>query len=247
MTEIILLFLFALIPGLIVIQRKSLGKPQFKFLLTFSGAYLLTLICSHLLPEIFSHSPNPDAVGLWIVIGLFGQMILESFSLGVEHGHMHAHEHLKNSGSLFSGVTFLLALSLHALIEGTMLIQSMEMSNGWAGYGLLAGILVHKVPAAIALTMVMKTNSSKTKILVFLLVFSIMSPIGLFLGQSLNHEYLLSINHLQVLYGLASGSLLYISLTIIFEAREDHGFRFKETFPAILGALVALTMSWGMG
>ncbi len=243
----LLLLAFTFLPGFLVLLKKGPGKPGFKFILTFSGAYLLTLICGHLFPEIFEHSPNAHSLGTWVVVGLFGQMLLEGFTYGVEHGHMHAQHHFKNPASIVSGVSLLVALSIHALVEGTMLVPNLEVSGTWAGMGLLAAILVHKIPASIALASVMSESSGKFKVIVFLSLFALMSPIGLYLGNSLSHNEILSSEQLQVLYGLATGSLLYISMTIIFEARKDHGFRLKETLPALLGALLGITMVWVIG
>lgn len=246
MLPIILLFLFSLLPGALVLFRKAPGKAGFRFLLTFSGAYLLTLICSHLLPDLFVHGEDPHHIGSWVVLGLFGQMLLEGFTKGVEHGHMHLHNDHGNAGSAFTGFSIIIALSVHALVEGSMLVQGFRMTNAVDGFGLLAGILVHKVPASIALAMILSQRMNPRVVFVLLLLFSSMSPLGLALGDSLHKREILSNEGLQILYGLASGSLLYISFTIIFEARKDHGFRLKETLPAILGALAAFTMNWGM-
>ena len=245
MLGIILLFLFAFLPGMFMVSRETFTRTQFKFILTFSGAYLLTLICSHLLPDLFSAGSHNHDIGLWVVIGLFGQMVLEGFTKGVEHGHVHSNNS-NGSGGIVSGISIVLALSIHALVEGTMLIQTFRISNQFDGYGLMAGILVHKIPASIALAMVLKKRMSFTNVAIFLMVFSLMSPIGLYMGDYLHQVDILSLQGLQILFGLASGSLLYISFTIIFEARKDHGFRLKETLPAILGALVAITMNWGI-
>ncbi len=229
-----------------MVSRETFTRTQFKFILTFSGAYLLTLICSHLLPDLFSRTGHNHEVGVWVVIGLFGQMVLEGFTKGVEHGHVHSNHNSKNNNGLIAGISIVLALSIHAVVEGTMLVQTIRITHDLEWYGLLGGILVHKVPASIALAMVLKSRLDFTRVALFLMIFSLMSPLGLYLGDYLHQENILSFDGLQILFGLATGSLLYISFTIIFEARKDHGFRLKETLPAILGALVAITMNWGI-
>ncbi|MGB5462103.1 MAG: ZIP family metal transporter, partial [Aureibaculum sp.] len=89
-------------------------KPTTKLiqlLLSFSGAYLLSITVLHLLPEVFeSHQKN---IGIYILIGILLQTVLEYFSKGAEHGHIHIHPYTK-------GVPWLLFISLsaHAFLEG---------------------------------------------------------------------------------------------------------------------------------
>ncbi|MGB0176844.1 MAG: ZIP family metal transporter, partial [Owenweeksia sp.] len=54
-----------------------------KMLLTFSGAYLLSIGVFHLIPEIYKGGNGE--IGLFIMGGFFLQLILEFFSKGVEH------------------------------------------------------------------------------------------------------------------------------------------------------------------
>ena len=63
-------------------QRKNL-----KLLLAFSGAFLLSITVFNFLPEVYNNSNKP--VGLFIMIGILLQVILEFFSKGAEHGHVH--------------------------------------------------------------------------------------------------------------------------------------------------------------
>ncbi len=45
----------------------------------------------HLIPDLFMSGENPFTLGLYILLGFFLQKVLENFSNGVEHGHMHLH------------------------------------------------------------------------------------------------------------------------------------------------------------
>ena len=82
-----------------------------KFLLVFSGAYLLSIGVFHLLPEIYeTHNPG---IGLWIMAGFFIQLILEVFSKGVEHGHGHI-ELFRDKGIPLAVMG---SLFLHAFLE----------------------------------------------------------------------------------------------------------------------------------
>ena len=70
-----------LVPGM----AKNLRLP-----LIFAGSYLFAITIIHIIPELFSISPDPSRVGLFVLIGFFIQQFLEYFSSGVEHGHVHA-------------------------------------------------------------------------------------------------------------------------------------------------------------
>ena len=91
------------------IQPKN--KKNLKLLLAFSGSFLLSLTVVHLLPEIYeSHSHN---IGIYIMIGILFQIILEFFSKGAEHGHVHGHETMVQIPWLL-----FISLCIHAFLEG---------------------------------------------------------------------------------------------------------------------------------
>ena len=69
---------------------KPKSKTNLKLLLAFSGSFLLSLTVMHLLPEVYE-SHNHD-VGIFIMMGILFQIILEFFSKGAEHGHVHGHD-----------------------------------------------------------------------------------------------------------------------------------------------------------
>jgi zinc transporter ZupT len=71
---------------------KPKAKKNLKLLLAFSGSFLLSLTVMHLLPEIYKTlSPT---IGLYIMIGILFQIVLDFFSKGAEHGHVHGHDKL---------------------------------------------------------------------------------------------------------------------------------------------------------
>ncbi|HRA73986.1 MAG TPA: ZIP family metal transporter, partial [Flavobacterium sp.] len=86
-----LLPLFSVLLGYgIALFLKPKSKTNLKLLLAFSGSFLLSLTVMHLLPEVYeSHNHN---IGLFIMAGILFQIILEFFSKGAEHGHVHGHE-----------------------------------------------------------------------------------------------------------------------------------------------------------
>ena len=137
-------------------------KPSSKItrlLLAFSGAYLLSVTVLHLLPEVYQHSENTKLIGVLILAGVIIQSILESFSKGAEHGHIHQHSDDKKFPSLL-----FISLCVHAFSEGIPITNNTDLL--WA-------IVVHKIPIAIVLTsFFIHANYSKKHIFIYLSIFA---------------------------------------------------------------------------
>src|SRR3954468_1871680 len=83
------LFLSVIISGLSVLFI-NISSKNLKLLLSFSGAFLFAISVLHLIPEIYSS--KTANIGVFILIGFFAQILLEFFSEGIEHGHIHIHK-----------------------------------------------------------------------------------------------------------------------------------------------------------
>ncbi len=130
------LILSVLVGVLIVFGLKPSNKTA-QLLLSFSGAYLLSISVLHLLPEVYE--VKGLNVGLYILIGLLLQLILDFFSKGAEHGHIHVQLSQTFPWALF------ISLSMHAFMEGIPLANNHQHDH------LLWAIVVHKIPVAIIL------------------------------------------------------------------------------------------------
>ena len=226
MNLITLGLLFAsVIAGAITVEIFKPEKSRnIQLLLTFSGAYLLAVSVLHLLPEIFHHNDTPN-IGLFILGGFLIQILLEYFSQGIEHGHFH-----KSNAIPFS---VLISLCLHALLEGVPLGGHLHHH---AHNALLTGIVLHKMPVAIVLmTIFLQSNISKTRAYFYLLLFALMSPLGVFSG-SLFADLVEFHNEIMA---VVIGIFLHISTTILFESSEGHKFNSKKIFAILLGAAIA--------
>mgnify|MGYP000542151435 CR=1 FL=1 len=132
----IALILSVLIGMVIVFGLKPSAKTV-QLLLAFSGAYLLSITILHLFPEVYiSDKPN---IGLFILSGLLLQLILDFFSKGAEHGHIHMQEGIAFPWALF------ISLGIHAFMEGIPLANNHHHDH------LLWAIVIHKIPIAIIL------------------------------------------------------------------------------------------------
>lgn len=221
----VILFLSVVIGMVIVL----IAKPRLKFsqlLLSFSGAYLLGIIILELIPEVFYDTQNLN-VGIFIIIGLLIQIILDFFSKGADHGHVHLHDEKHFPWVLF------ISLSIHAFIEGLPL--SHLNSNH-----LLIGIVVHNIPISIILgTFFVTSAMPKRYALLFLTAFACMSPLGNFIGAYLP----VIIEYKTAITAVVIGVLLHISTTIIFESSKDHKFNLTKFISILVGFMLAVVFS----
>jgi len=230
-TQILLLFSSVFLGGILVELFKK--QANLKLLLSFSGGYLLTIIFTHILPETYEHIGNK--AGFFILAGFLLQIILEYFSKGVEHGHTHTH----SIGKTFPIVLFI-SLSLHAFIEAIPLITN-HHGHAHGGVDLFWGIFLHKVPVAVALSVVFKASGlSNLKSWIYLGVFGLMAPLGLVFGEFLNQSFHFDTNWVMA---VAIGMFLHISTTIIFESSEAHKINFMKLISIIIGFALGLIVS----
>lgn len=236
MTEYLFLFIVAVGGGLLAFFWPKTNTNYYKLALVFAGSYLFSITIIHILPELFHNDEHGSWLGVFVLAGFFLQQILEYVSKGIEHGHLHVHEkghqHLESTA-----VMAMLALSLHALLEGSML------ANGSANHNantLLLGVLIHKAPEAFALVSVLICELSHKKTLFYLIAFALASPIGLGLSRYLMSSEILSSGFFTFLFALVCGNFLHISTTIVYESSSDHKFNLKKTMVAVSAAAIAV-------
>jgi zinc transporter ZupT len=246
--EYILLFVSVLLGGGLGLWIQRDGSFRaLPLILSFSGAYLLSLAALHLLPGVF-HDHGREA-GWWLLAGFMIQLLLESLSQGVEHGHIHAQQHARP----WLAWQIMIGLSLHAFLEGLPLGSYAAFSELHAhdhsgtgtavvGNPLLYGIVLHKAPAAFALTALLRRSGFRsTTVWVCLGIFAACSP----LAAALSSWAQLDARWIQRLMALVIGSFLPIATTILFEAdnRHHHGIDWRKLIAIVLGGgLAALSV-----
>lgn len=227
----ILPLLSVVIGYFIALFLRPKSKKNLKLLLAFSGAFLLSLTVMHLLPEVYEndvphtenhHHNHNSAIGIFIMIGIVFQIILEYFSKGAEHGHVHGHQTLNQIPWLL-----FFSLCLHALLEGMPISKQNHLAYG---------IAIHHFPIAIILTtFFINAHLNKKAILFFMFIFAFMTPIGTFLADNL---VFLQAYYTQI-SGIVIGILFHISSTIIFESSEGHKFNLAKLTVIVLGIVLA--------
>lgn len=229
-----LLWFSVVASGASVFYFSGIKTRILKLLLAFSGAYLFALCVLHLIPEVYSsHSAT---VGIYILVGFFLQVALEIFSEGIEHGHIHVHEHQHNAFPL----ALMIGLCVHSFLEGMPLVQN--FSDEKTRNSLLAGIILHHIPVAIALmSMLLDSGIRKGYALFYLILFACMAPLGAVASNLVSENSVSNLSsYFNNVMALVIGIFLHISTTILFETSEEHRFNYYKLITILFGAGLAL-------
>ena len=238
--EYIILFLSVLFGGGAALLLKKNNKNVLQLVLAFTGAYIMGLSVLHLMPTVFAE--HSHTIGLWVLLGFFVQLLLEQLSSGIEHGHIHVHEHGKRNFA----IQVMIGLCIHAFMEGLPLsgyedlhmhVHSHDHAHfGGGGNFLLFGIIMHKIPAAFALgLLLMLSGFSRLVIFGCLFLFASMSPLGAAIPQLL-HEGSIEPKVMNILTAIVVGSFLHIATTILFEQDSSHQHKIPIKKLAAIGA-----------
>lgn len=216
------LFLFlAVFAGCVLaFLLKKKEERQMGIYLAFSGAFLLAITVFELLPEVFEEGTK--VIGLYILGGILLQIVLDFFSKGAEHGHVHLPTERRDFPWLL-----LVSLSIHAVMEG---FPISEENN------IMLGVIIHKIPVAAILTLFfIRAEYSKVSTFLFLFIFALMTPMGSWFSGTFDifQEY-----HLEIM-AVVIGIFLHVSTTILFESSKDHRFNLAKLISIVLGMILA--------
>lgn len=233
------MFLSAALGGVIgSFLQKDNSKRVLSTFLPFSGAFLLGVAVLHIIPEIYHGVDGFSYLSVFILLGFLIQIILESFSQGIEHGHIHIHKGHHNYV-----IPIMLGLCLHAFIEG-MPVSSIGVIHEGHNHGsyfqpYVWGIAIHKLPAAIALSVLMLYSGMKKRMMFLMIfLFALMSPLGSLVMNSFEVSEFVE----KAILGIAVGSILHVATIIIFETdeRSGHKISYKKLVAVLLGFSMAI-------
>ncbi len=217
----VLLILGVLLSFTFVYVTRPKNKEHFKLFLAFSGAFLLALTIFELFPAVYEQS-NSKTIGVFVMLGILLQIFLEFFSKGAEHGHVHL-DHEKTN---FPWLLFI-SLSIHSLLEGFPIEQHNTI---------LYGVLIHKIPIAIILSIFLLNSKIKFfNALLFVVLFSLMTPLGNYLASTFEF----ATRYYAPITALVIGVFLHISTVILFESSEGHKFNLRKLVVITLGIGIA--------
>ncbi len=216
----LLLFISVVIGYVLALFLKVKEVKQISIFLAFSGAFLLSVTIFELLPEVYE-TPS-KAIGVYIILGILLQIFLEFFSKGAEHGHVHT-----NSDKHEFPWLLFISLSIHALLEGFPIDEDNN---------LIIGVIVHKIPIALILSMFfIKANYNKTITIAFLFLFALMTP----LGNWMSNQLLFTPEQELKITAITIGIFLHVSTTILFESSKNHKFNLSKMSAVIIAVVIA--------
>ena len=234
----LLLFLSVMVSGMSVLFI-NISSKSLKLFLSFSGSFLFSISVLHLIPELYhpvESGADHSSIGIYILIGFFAQILLEFFSEGIEHGHIHIHQ--EDHGKNVFPFAMMLGLSIHSFLEGMPLADMTTTVHR----SLLTGIILHNIPIAIALmTMLLQSGVSKKNAIFWLLIFAFITPLGAFTSYAIGSNIIGNFSHyFDRIMAVVVGIFLHISTTILFESSENHRFNLIKFLVIILGAGIAV-------
>lgn len=142
-----------------------------------------------------------------------------------EAGHGHSHMNPEDLAS-FRSFVLLLAISIHTVFEG-LAIGLQDSANGvWT---LFTAIIIHKTIIAFSLGLQFaETLKRKSKAILFMSIFSVLSPIGIAIGTAVSSGSggdSMAVDVVEgILQCIATGTLLYVSFfeVLMGEIGNDH-------------------------
>lgn len=216
------ILIFSILIG--VLLGTYFGKHQklAKNLLVLSAGFLIAICINEVFPAVY-HTQNHN-IGFWIIGGVLLQLLLENLTKGFEHGHIHHH----SEEGIFP-IALIIGLFIHAFIEGIPLAEETEVASPY-----LLGIVFHNIPISFVLGSFLNKNKKfSTYSFIIIGLFSMASPLGMFLGKYLDdsmHPYFLAI---------VGGIFLHISAVIIFESNKNHDIDWHKISMVIIGIILA--------
>ncbi|HTO17218.1 MAG TPA: ZIP family metal transporter [Edaphocola sp.] len=238
----LLLFLVTILGGLIPIVYHKWTDLKLNLLLTFSGAYLLSITMLHLIPE--SAEVLGFEMGIYILIGFFLQQFLQKFTHGIEHGHSHNTTHHHNHLPIASLV---IGMAVHAFAEGIPL--GAEYLDQQTVPALYIAIALHKLPEAMVITSLLIINkNSNLRVILLLAAFSALSPLSSFITHSYALEWQEFSKVIPYIIAIVTGSFLHIGTTIFYESGNKlHAISIKKWLITIAAIALALLTMIGSG
>lgn len=221
---IILLLILSVLIG--VFLGKYFGSKQqlAKSLLILSAGFLITICLNEVFPQVY-HSNNHN-IGVYVILGVLVQMLLENLTKGFEHGHLHHH----SDDHAIIPVALIAGLFVHAFIEGIPLSHEKQVLSPY-----LLGILFHNVPISFVLgSFLAHSKNFSPKFWLIVMIFALASPLGMLLGKYFDED-------LKVYFlAIVGGIFLHISSVIIFESNKNHKMDWQKIILVICGVSLAL-------
>ncbi|XP_064609876.1 zinc transporter ZIP1-like [Liolophura sinensis] len=183
------------------------------------------------------HSQISENVMLSSNLGNGGEQSVEA-ELGTEGTAAVVLASADKKPSFLRAFVLVLALSLHTLFEGLALGLQRDEATIWT---LLIAVSVHKAVIVIALSIELSKGGHNTikRIYITLIVFAIMSPIGVGVGIAITEtgapNDLATDTASSILQGLAGGTFLYVTFFEVLNRELENGYDLRKVLSVMIG------------
>jgi len=230
------------------------GIDNLSLILSFGGSFIIGMCFLHLVPESFQTSAY---AGVFVLAGFLIQGLLEFVSQGIEHGHFHNHEHGAHceEKSQWRKLPWaaLASLALHAALESMPVLDHSHhdhaghvhgpLSADMIDWGLVTGLVLHKVPVAMVLmAMMIEQHVPKRTAWLVLAAFGLSPLFGMLAFEGIFHTLPAELSSVfpAWMQALVVGILLHIGTTVLFEAGEGHAFNRRKFAATCLGIATSI-------
>lgn len=218
-------FIFALVP--IIWEKKALNINP---LLSFCSGVLIATAFLHMLPSSFEQTGANS--GFFVLLGFLILYITERFIMVhpcQEHGCV----------SHTVGISAFIGLSLHCILTGFSVGVAIESTTTMPLLTpFLTAVIAHKIPESFSLsTLLIKSTMKNKHVVWFLLLYCLMTPLGIFMAEYSLH---LSVNSsLNALIAVSTGTFIYIATSdLLPQAHQTGRKRFVHLALFIIGLFV---------
>jgi ZIP family zinc transporter/zinc and cadmium transporter len=218
----------AMMGASIVLMFHKWSEKNSFLIINFAAGVMLSLAFTHLIPEGLELNSRT------MVYVLLGFLIMFFLQFVILFHPCHDEECSKHTG-----VTSIVGLSLHSIIDGLIIAVGFEVNNS-IGILTTIAILLHKLPDGITISGILLHNSvSKKKIFNFSLLTACFTPIGTISGILLFKNMATSV--LGALLGVTAGSFIFLSASDLIPETHKCKNRFAS-FMLFIGAIVILAV-----
>lgn len=233
------LFVITFAGGSFPLWKRSWKDAWMKYLLGFSGAFLLGITLLHLVPENIEHYGRK--AGVLILAGFFLQQVIQKYTHGVEHGHIHTH----HDGAPIAVMPVFIGLSVHAFSEGLPL--GILYKDPATLSSLYMAVALHKLPEAMLVgSLALYATHSKSRALLLVLLFAAITPLASLLSCYAGEHSQAIAAIIEFCIPVVAGSFIHIATTIFFESgTRAHEMNWKKWLAILLGLGMALLTLMG--
>jgi ZIP family zinc transporter/zinc and cadmium transporter len=220
----------AMFGTLIVLMFHKWSEKNSFLIINFAAGVMLTLAFTHLIPEGLKLN---SGTMIYVLLGFLIMFFLQFIVL--------FHPCHNEKCSKHTGVTSIVGLSLHSIIDGLIIAVGFEVNKS-IGILTTIAILLHKLPDGITISGILLHRAApKKKIFNFSLLTACFTPLGTISGIFLFKD--ISTAVLGAMLGLTAGSFIFLSASDLIPETHKCKNRFAA-FMLFVGAIVILAVEY---